>query len=163
MPALAAPSGLPSAVSLGSPVLSVLRQKRLVALDPSKSAEQQYVTDGDDLILQPVSLTDDELLTTLVALTIEQGQLQKAFAALNEKREFTQKDWALRFILTTFGGLVSVSIGMLIADGLKVWGFQLNTFVRNSLVTSVVGEVAGLVVIAFRFIFSDHIRGSGAG
>jgi hypothetical protein len=126
-------------------------------LNPSETAEQQNITDGDDLIWQPIPLTDDQMLTSLVALTVRQGKTEVALSEMRaivlERRDFRQRDRALWFILTTFAALLSVSMGMLVADSLGAWGLVLTEFVRNSLVASVVGEVAGLVAIAFRFVF----------
>lgn len=158
LPTLAAASLAAAPASVASPELRVLRQGRLVPVDPSKTAEQQHITNGDDLVVwQTTPLTDDELLTKLVLLTVKQGNLEKALAdfrpIVDERRHSRQRERALWFILSTFAVLLFVSLGMLIADGLGARGFQLTAFVRNSLVTSVLGEVVSLVAIAFRFLF----------
>jgi hypothetical protein len=142
---------------LATPELRVLRAGRLVSVDPSKTAEQQHIRDGDQLVWETAELTNEELLTKLVIQTVKQGDLEKAMADLRlivgERRDFAQRGHALVFILSAFAALLSVSLAMLIADGLGAWGFHLTEFVRNALVTSVLGEVVTLVAIAFRFLF----------
>jgi hypothetical protein len=153
-----------AADSPASPGLRLLRNGQLVALDPSKSSEEQGITSGEDILLQAIQLSDDDLQKLLTVLAVQQGNLQEAVENLRgkverqrqfdlEDRQFAQRDRVLRFILGAFACLLAISLAMIAADALHVGGFQLTTFVKNSLVASVVGEVAGFVAIALRFVF----------
>lgn len=166
----------PARISSPYPRLRALRNGQLVALDPSKTSEEQGISSNEDILLQAIQLSDDDLQKLLTALAIQQGNLQEAVENLRgkverqrqfdiEDRQFAQRDKVLRFILGTFACLLAISLAMIAADALRAGGFKLTTFVKNSLVTSVVGEVAGFVAIALRFVFprTDVGRPGGLG
>ena len=143
--------------------LNVVRNNQFIPLNPQKTAAQQGIRDGDNLSFLGFSKTTasptyHDIQKMLFLLQIKQGDLEKAQENLlkvtDQERQSKQRERMLGYILKLFAFLVVITVGIIIADGLHSWGFKLTTFVRNSFMVSVLGEVSALVTIAFYHVFS---------
>lgn len=143
--------------------LNVVRNNQFIPLNPQKTAAQQGISDGDSLSFLDFGETTalptyNDILKKLFLLQIKEGNFEKAQENLlkvtDQERQFKQRALILSYILKLFAFLVVVTVGIIIADALHLWGFNLTTFVRKSFMVSVLGEVGTLVAIAFHHVFS---------
>ena len=144
--------------------LHVVRNNQFMPLSPQKTAAQQGISDGDTLSFLDFGETTPlptyhEIQKKLFLLQIKEGDLEEVLKNIpqmaDQELQDKRRDRSLRYILNLFAFLVVITLGIIIVDALNLWGFQLTTYVRKAFSTSVLGEVATLVAIAFRYLFSS--------
>jgi len=61
----------------------------------------------------------------------------------------------ISFLLWAYGGLLACSMVIFFLQGFHLWGFALEISTLNWLGAATVGEIAGLLTIAMRFLFES--------
>ncbi len=60
---------------------------------------------------------------------------------------------AMNFLYAAYGGILLFTMSIIYLQGFKIWGFHLEPEFLHWLGGATVGEVAGLAVLAYRFLF----------
>lgn len=71
-----------------------------------------------------------------------------------ELHDMELRESAMKWINPTFTGAVILTYVIIFLQGFGLWGFELEESFLNWLGVVTVGEIAGLVAIAFRYVFS---------
>ena len=63
------------------------------------------------------------------------------------------RDRAATFLFRTYAALITVTMGIFLLQGFHLWGFNLDLSLLKWLGGAVVGEIAGLALMVFSFLF----------
>jgi hypothetical protein len=83
-------------------------------------------------------------------------KLDQERAALEESKQSMRLRILFSIILTTFFGISLIfSLVIIILDSITISGFEVNENILTTLTASTIGEVAGLLLIAYRWVFRN--------
>lgn len=71
----------------------------------------------------------------------------------SEYQKVEHRGTALKWSLRAFGITLFCTFGLYLMQGFHLWGFNLPTAMLNGLGVGIVGQIGGLVAVAFKFVF----------
>lgn len=101
-------------------------------------------------------LREIEADVRLKELEVEQKivELESQKAELEQKLRMARgQERTLLVLIAVFTGLILFTVSLILLDGFNLWGFKLDTTTLNLLAGATIAEVAGLLGIAFRWLY----------
>jgi hypothetical protein len=104
---------------------------------------------------------EHEQAMTDIALQRQEAELQHTLRVqeaeiLHERAmaRMAMQHHAVRFLFWAYGGLLAATIGIILLQGFRAWGFALDLGFLRWLGAATVGEVAGLAALVYGSLFS---------
>lgn len=90
---------------------------------------------------------------------IEREQEREDIELEKLKVELSERAKILNILAYALPGLISLTLVIIVMDGFRLWGFDLDTTTANILAGTVIPEALGLLAIALRGAFSKPSPG----